>query len=350
MAASVSGVQDPTMFEFVLIAIKGYLNQLDQWHTILQEIEDLKQHGGITEEQAIKFKIYTGHIRNLTLPEAVAATDAQVDIDVCDAVYKGNIKAVRTILAAGHLVKDALNRVGRAGKTALGAAIEQGNPAMVALLVDSPYVDVNNTGQDVPSLLLALRKGKKEIAEVLLNKCPEDKILNIEAKDPASGDTPLFLAVINGYADVVEALLHKGANVNEKYRYGHCPLHIAAESGHVEVVKVLLQHNNIDVNVKDPNGCSPLHMAAQQGHVALVEVLLQHNNIDKNIQEQDEWTPLHMAVHQNHVGVVNALLAKKVKVDIKNTYNMTPLDIAIKYHHQACITALEAAGGSSNDV
>jgi ankyrin repeat protein len=43
------------------------------------------------------------------------------------------------------------------------------------------------------------------------------------------------------------------------------PLHLAANKGHIEVVKLLIEHGAY-VNAKNNNGWAPLHEAAYNGH------------------------------------------------------------------------------------
>ena len=56
---------------------------------------------------------------------------------------------------------------------------------------------------------------------------------------------------------------------------GHTPVHLAAASGHVEAVRMLV-HGGGSLGTLDAFGDTPLHMAAQAGHVdtcrALVEL------------------------------------------------------------------------------
>eukprot|EP01097_Dermamoeba_algensis_P002017 TRINITY_DN17_c0_g1_i1.p1 TRINITY_DN17_c0_g1~~TRINITY_DN17_c0_g1_i1.p1 ORF type:complete len:482 (-),score=138.05 TRINITY_DN17_c0_g1_i1:183-1628(-) len=51
-------------------------------------------------------------------------------------------------------------------------------------------------------------------------------------------------------------------------------LHYAAQKGHVEVVRILLQHG-FDINKKAKNNNTPLHLAAQNGHSEVARVLLE---------------------------------------------------------------------------
>jgi hypothetical protein len=73
----------------------------------------------------------------------------------------------------------------------------------------------------------------------------------------------------------VKALLAKGVDVNAKTDYGATALHFAADKGHVEVVKILLQHK-ADVHAKDTSySARPLAWAFTRNHVEVVKVLIE---------------------------------------------------------------------------
>ena len=55
-----------------------------------------------------------------------------------------------------------------------------------------------------------------------------------------SGATPLYVAAQNGHLDIVKALLEAGADRNQAMNSGATPLFIAAEKGHLDVVEMLL--------------------------------------------------------------------------------------------------------------
>src|SRR5215208_2726855 len=68
-------------------------------------------------------------------------------------------------------------------------------------------------------------------------------------------------AARKGDAVTVTKLLDEGVDVNTKYRYNATALFYACDHGHVDVVKVLLDHK-ADMNVKDTfYGFTPLMLA-----------------------------------------------------------------------------------------
>ncbi len=84
----------------------------------------------------------------------------------------------------------------------------------------------------------------------------------------------LFAAARKGEAAAVKALLTKGVDVNAKARYDRTALSFAAHRGHVEVVKMLLDHGAA-LDVKDTfYGASALSLASSEGHIAVVKLLL----------------------------------------------------------------------------
>ncbi len=85
----------------------------------------------------------------------------------------------------------------------------------------------------------------------------------------------LIAAAKQGDAEVVKAILAKGANVNAKNSYGATALTYAADKGRLDVVKLLLQHK-ADVNVQDTfYKATPLDWAVMRKHVEIVRALVE---------------------------------------------------------------------------
>ncbi|KAI2497246.1 hypothetical protein MHU86_17253 [Fragilaria crotonensis] len=110
----------------------------------------------------------------------------------------------------------------------------------------------------------------------------------------SDNDVALFFNAYDGNLNKVRALLLDGANVNAQDSYGATALYIASQNGHLEVVRELLQHDNVDVNLQcTDDGATALIMASQNGHLEVVRALLQHSNVDVNLQCTMVQLPLH---------------------------------------------------------
>lgn len=77
--------------------------------------------------------------------------------------------------------------------------------------------------------------------------------------------------------------------IMEKDENGMTLLHWAADRGHQEIAKYLLEQK-LDVNARDSEGQTALHYAASCGHLEVVRVLLDHGG-DPTIQDSEGLQP-----------------------------------------------------------
>lgn len=82
-------------------------------------------------------------------------------------------------------------------------------------------------------------------------------------------------------------------------RGGWTPLHVAAERGNTEVVKLLLEAK-ADIDPKDDDGKTPLHWAVHSGRSEAVKVLIEAG-ADINARDNDGNTPLDIAIQRSGV-------------------------------------------------
>ena len=157
----------------------------------------------------------------------------------------------------------------------------------------------------------------------------------VNAKD-ALGDTPLHVAAQVGDLELVKLLLAANADVNARANAGWTALHWAAYWSHREMAELLLR-NNANVNAKNSAGYTPLHWAAWRDNNALAELLLAHK-ADVNAADHDRRTPLHYAVFWSGTNVVQTLIAHHADLNAKATADVlpdgnaiTPLDVADRY-------------------
>ncbi|WP_406831117.1 ankyrin repeat domain-containing protein [Wolbachia endosymbiont (group A) of Bibio marci] len=83
----------------------------------------------------------------------------------------------------------------------------------------------------------------------------------------------------------------------------HTLLHLAAEEGCTEIVKVLLQAKGIDINAANEFGQTPLHLAAEEGHTEIVKILIE-NGADPLIKDEHGKTPRDLATNDDMKGLL----------------------------------------------
>ncbi len=126
----------------------------------------------------------------------------------------------------------------------------------------------------------------------------------------ANNMLPIHLAANNGHSEVIKLLLQAGADVNAPHeKVQATPLQYAASAGRLDAVRVLLAAN-AKVNAVDNQGRTPLMWAASKGQVAAIQELLQHG-ADPNLQAQNGWTALKFAQQQGSPQAVELLSDKK---------------------------------------
>lgn len=87
---------------------------------------------------------------------------------------------------------------------------------------------------------------------------------------------PVHIAAQNGKEEMVEYLIKRGMNVDEKHegKLIQRPLRFASAEGHLEVVKLL--NNGADSNSEDGNARPPIVEAINNGHVKVVKEFIAH--------------------------------------------------------------------------
>lgn len=184
--------------------------------------------------------------------------------------------AYRVITQGGPTL---INQIDSKGYSPFHRAIKAGQTGMLNLLVthdplkgtDKSAVHVAcNTAKGYTPLCLAAKGGSFEHIQCIGTLCAagakiDDKTL--------SGQTPLQVAVISGKLATVKKLITVfGANKNIKDERGRGLLHLAAESGSLEMVEYLMSQG-LSIHDKDATGLEPLDWAIKAGHKAVEDLL-----------------------------------------------------------------------------
>jgi ankyrin repeat protein len=148
------------------------------------------------------------------------------------------------------------------------------------------------------------------------------------------GQTPLCIASRDGRRGDVEFLLEHRADVNlAQDLRGQTPLVLSASNGELEITRILLRHG-ATVDTSGEDGRTPLMCASHNGHLEIARLLIQNGAaVDSRHKGQTPLmrygvTPLHMAAHNGNLDIVILLLESGANVNLQDSSDQTPLDVA----------------------
>eukprot|EP00656_Telonema_subtile_P021621 TRINITY_DN2264_c0_g3_i1.p1 TRINITY_DN2264_c0_g3~~TRINITY_DN2264_c0_g3_i1.p1 ORF type:complete len:2123 (-),score=697.61 TRINITY_DN2264_c0_g3_i1:197-6565(-) len=150
-----------------------------------------------------------------------------------------------------------------------------------------------------------------------------------------TGRTPLHYAIEQAHQDIVRFLLKQGAQTDiPRTSDKSTPCHIAAATGNVDVLRLILGRGEKGPALKALNdqGSTPLHLAAAGGHAKCVEYLL---SVGAPVNSRRSYgnTPMHYAVINGHSEVVDLLLNGKAETSHYNNRGSSVLHFASSRGH-----------------
>ncbi len=146
----------------------------------------------------------------------------------------------------------------------------------------------------------------------------------------------LWEATRNGDIDSMKTALAIGAQVNYRehiFGYGSSTcLHVAADNGHLEATKLLLEEGaNVDA-LTGTEQYTPMMLASRNNGASIVRLLLEHN-ARTDLKTSEGWTVLHWAAYWANLSVVQLLVGKS-NVNARDNEGKTPLGRAEERNQQ----------------
>jgi ankyrin repeat protein len=317
----------------------------------LKSVQDLLNHGAnalIKDNDGATSLLYASRTGDLDLVKALLAKVGQIE----------DTEPLMEACKHGHL---------EIYQTLFGVLVTQGadlNKQKQIILSAFHNACVGNAGY-----LYVKPRNRPRLIQWLLEHGAAD-LINSEDAD---GKTALHIVCEKGYAEVIPALLEKGADINKKDKNGTSALYFACVKQHLEVVKELLKHGVL-VDSEDNKGFSPLMAAVLFENIEIPKVLLAKgadiNKKDKNgmtalrlqldhcgyygtrgqwlvengahidVEDNTGTTPLLAACHKGSVKAACFLLDKGADINKQNRAGDTALSLSIKKESAALIKLL----------
>jgi ankyrin repeat protein len=210
-------------------------------------------------------------------------------------------------------------------------AIEMGLKDVAISLITEQNVNETSTRGRSP-LGIACIKGFIDVVDLMLRNRADITAVDINRW------TPVYVASFNGHAEVVKLLLENGADIMIATNKGATPVVAALLNRHAEVVKLLFE-NGADITVASNDGWTPVYVASFNGHAEVVKLLLE-NGADITVVSNDGWTPVYVASFNGHVEVVKLLLENGADITVADNDGCTPVIAASLNGHAEVVKLL----------
>ncbi|ATF93830.1 Ribulose-5-phosphate 4-epimerase and related epimerases and aldolases [Cedecea neteri] len=194
----------------------------------------------------------------------------------------------------------------------------------------------------VTEFLTAALKGEATTLKACLERGVDINVTNRE------GRTAITLASLNKKYDCVTLLIGAGADINRQDETCFNPLLISCLNNDLKLLRLLLPARP-DLTRLTRFGGVGITPASEKGHVEIVRELLAHTEINVNHTNFLGWTPLLEAIVLNDGGkkqqeIVSLLLENGANPHMTDKYGKTPLVLAEEKGYREIAQLLKDAG------
>ena len=195
--------------------------------------------------------------------------------------------------------------------TPLHAAIQKGYLHIALLLLEGGADTETRSNWDETALYMASYHGYADVVRLLIDRGAD---LNTICKDRDGNDvklTPLLITIHKGHRDIALLLLEGGADTETRRKWDETALHMASYRGYADVVQSLIDRGaDLNTICKNCDGndvkWTPLLIAIHKGHRDIALLLLE-GGADTETRGNWDETALYMASYHGYANVVRSL-------------------------------------------
>jgi ankyrin repeat protein len=194
----------------------------------------------------------------------------------------------------------------------------------------------------VTEFLLAAEQGNANALQACLDKGVDINATNRQKR------TAVIIASLHKHYSCVELLISAGADIDKQDQTCFNPFLISCLTNDVTLLRIVLPANP-DLDRLTRFGGVGITPASEKGHVDIVRELLTHTDINVNHTNFVGWTPLLEAIVLNDGGakqqeIVKLLLDHGANPHMTDKYGKSPLELAREKGYHPIAELLLAAG------
>lgn len=326
----------------ILEDIETFDSNTEKWKITANNIQ-LYMEGATKGEKNIAF-LWSTFLKRADLLDGLLRAGA--DLHFCDpngitglhlAAFSGCVESVKFLINRGVDVNLQPKCYSPLHCAAFGNSV-----ATAELLIRNGASITTNTNKancEESLLQCAVRANAIECVQLFINEGADVNSLK------ANGTNAIHLAADLGLHECLRILLDsEGADPNIRIcirEKESTALHLASDEGNVNCVKLLLA-KGADASLKNHRGFTALHLACRTSSLECVKELLENGNADPNAEDFDQRIPLHAAVSkcESAFSILELLIAKGANVNHKDVYGFTALHLAALDGLAQCVEML----------
>lgn len=159
-------------------------------------------------------------------------------------------------------------------------------------------------------------------------------------------ETPLLIATHDNHIEIAKLLIDAGADINQQDSIQDSAYLYAGAQGKTEILTYMIEHAEPNQQIVNRYGGNTLIPAAEKGHLNNVKLLLEDGKVDIDHQNNFGYTALIEAValtdgSEVYQQIVQELVSYSANKELRDNSNKTALDYAKEKGYTTMIKILE---------